>query len=128
MNVFSLPDNLQNSLESLVDNKTLLNSAYIIESNSFSEYLRKIRAKIIFIKKHEPPHTCSICLSGINTIVKKTHCGHSYHPACIDKWSRTSSTCPMCRCEIFICTVSYTAHCMNLLSEADPDLDTYEIG
>ena len=47
---------------------------------------------------------CSICYEPViehpapgATGSHRSSCGHLYHPACIAKWHRTQSTCPMCR-------------------------------
>ena len=29
----------------------------------------------------------------------ETHCGHKFHIECINKWTSTNNTCPMCRAE-----------------------------
>ena len=42
---------------------------------------------------------CPICLDtfveGDEVIVLS--CGHTYHPTCIETWSRTGNVCPLCR-------------------------------
>ena len=43
---------------------------------------------------------CSICLEQIekkDEIKKLLNCNHYFHKSCIDTWSRTNNTCPLCR-------------------------------
>lgn len=42
---------------------------------------------------------CCICLSAIEagTSSATTSCGHSFHFGCLATWSKTKSTCPLCR-------------------------------
>jgi hypothetical protein len=41
---------------------------------------------------------CSICLGTITpTTIRTLDCTHSYHARCLERWKRTSRTCPMCR-------------------------------
>ncbi|CAK4680758.1 hypothetical protein LEN26_018687 [Aphanomyces euteiches] len=41
---------------------------------------------------------CPICLEemGVNELLQ-LQCGHSFHPKCVDDWTKTSQTCPICR-------------------------------
>jgi len=42
---------------------------------------------------------CSICLAAIEATTSsvRTACGHHFHFGCLATWSKTKSTCPMCR-------------------------------
>ncbi|ONK75878.1 uncharacterized protein A4U43_C03F21530 [Asparagus officinalis] len=45
---------------------------------------------------------CSICLDSFNegdTLIR-LHCGHRFHPICLQPWVRTCSDCPYCRANI----------------------------
>ena len=52
--------------------------------------------------------TCSICLETTQQnkyqnirIWYKVSCQHTYHKECIEKWTSTHKTCPLCRQDIF---------------------------
>lgn len=48
------------------------------------------------------PKECSICLDPLKgKPVQCCQCGHCFHEACILKWLKTSTTCPLCRRECF---------------------------
>jgi hypothetical protein len=41
---------------------------------------------------------CPVCLSDMSMSASRTlECGHTFHTRCLDRWKRTSRTCPMCR-------------------------------
>jgi hypothetical protein len=42
---------------------------------------------------------CCICLAAIEATTSsvRTSCGHHFHFGCLATWSKTKSTCPMCR-------------------------------
>ena len=41
---------------------------------------------------------CSVCLTSMGPGSTRTlPCGHTFHSRCIERWKRTSCTCPMCR-------------------------------
>lgn len=42
---------------------------------------------------------CAICMENptAGEQWKQLHCGHKYHPTCIDTWLITHHTCPICR-------------------------------
>lgn len=42
---------------------------------------------------------CCICLAAIEATTSsvRTSCGHHFHFACLATWSKTKSSCPMCR-------------------------------
>lgn len=47
---------------------------------------------------------CSICYdSTLNDKFVSLDCNHTFHENCIQTWSRTSATCPICRYNIFMC-------------------------
>jgi hypothetical protein len=47
---------------------------------------------------HTTDETCAVCLTHMNeTNSRRLDCGHSFHTQCINRWKRTSYTCPMCR-------------------------------
>ncbi|KAJ4987315.1 SWIM zinc finger protein [Stagonosporopsis vannaccii] len=52
--------------------------------------------------KRKPVYdACSICFEdqdpGIHDITFWSTCGQNFHETCIDEWSETGSTCPMCK-------------------------------
>lgn len=40
---------------------------------------------------------CPICLSDMTSSSRTLECGHAFHVRCLERWKRTSRTCPMCR-------------------------------
>ena len=42
---------------------------------------------------------CSICLCAVDATTSsvRTSCGHTFHFNCLATWSKTKTTCPMCR-------------------------------
>lgn len=45
--------------------------------------------------------TCPICFDSCsNKKIATTRCGHVFHEECLTKWTRLSSTCPMCRRDV----------------------------
>ncbi|KAH7298180.1 hypothetical protein KP509_25G031000 [Ceratopteris richardii] len=47
--------------------------------------------------------SCVVCLSPFEaneTLKLLPPCRHAFHPACIDPWFETHSTCPICRSEV----------------------------
>ena len=40
---------------------------------------------------------CPICLEHINGVACGFGCGHCFCEACSDEWSKSGTTCPMCR-------------------------------
>lgn len=52
---------------------------------------------LTFIK--ENVQVCGICLE--DGICENTYlCNHSFHPACLERWTQKHSTCPLCRMRI----------------------------
>ncbi len=47
----------------------------------------------------DPTMDCCICLAAIEATTSsvRTSCGHHFHFACLATWSKTKSSCPMCR-------------------------------
>tara|TARA_B100001094_G_C17939899_1_gene674987 strand:+ start:486 stop:866 length:381 start_codon:yes stop_codon:yes gene_type:complete len=43
---------------------------------------------------------CSICLKPMKKLIKRTACGHCYHPKCLNKWIVQHANCPLCRAEV----------------------------
>jgi hypothetical protein len=43
--------------------------------------------------------SCCICCEDFNgrCNVMTLHCGHHYHPKCIERWAREHSDCPLCK-------------------------------
>ena len=43
--------------------------------------------------------SCLICMEDIarGQAVRTLRCAHSFHQPCVDRWLRTSRTCPVCR-------------------------------
>lgn len=47
---------------------------------------------------HTEGDQCSICMTNmLPRSTRELECGHSFHVRCIDRWKRSSRTCPMCR-------------------------------
>ena len=45
-----------------------------------------------------PAPECSICLESIgSTAIFVTKCKHIFHRGCINKWCKTTNSCPLCR-------------------------------
>jgi len=41
---------------------------------------------------------CPVCLGDMSVQTTRTlECGHAFHTRCLERWKRTSRTCPMCR-------------------------------
>lgn len=40
---------------------------------------------------------CVICLKQMTVKLGKTCCNHIFHYRCIDRWVRSSASCPICR-------------------------------
>jgi len=43
---------------------------------------------------------CQICLEEMKKSVdniRSLQCGHTFHKSCIDRWEKSSGTCPICR-------------------------------
>jgi Ring finger domain len=59
-----------------------------------SYMLCKTHAKIF--KQNQALEECVICYNKLSRI-KKLPCGHEFCGKCIDRWLRTSNTCPTCR-------------------------------
>jgi hypothetical protein len=50
-----------------------------------------------------PAPECSICLESIgSTAIFVTKCKHIFHKGCINKWCKTTNSCPLCRTEKII--------------------------
>lgn len=48
--------------------------------------------------QHSTLTSCPVCFSQLTEGTSRTlPCSHVFHTRCIDRWKRTSSTCPMCR-------------------------------
>jgi len=47
---------------------------------------------------------CSICLKRINNddLKQKTPCEHTFHTACLSRWTQANNFCPLCRTPIHL--------------------------
>lgn len=45
---------------------------------------------------------CTICIEDILTDIEYLPCAHSFHKECIDEWTKTNNTCPICKIPIYI--------------------------
>jgi hypothetical protein len=44
---------------------------------------------------------CVVCLSTVlNTELRQTDCGHSYHKTCLKDWLLIQTTCPSCQYQL----------------------------
>ncbi len=69
------------------------------KSSNFSRIpVAKFRDVLSSEIRHED---CSICLESLSTSVCETSCKHQYHKECIETWSKSSSTCPLCRSGLY---------------------------
>ena len=42
--------------------------------------------------------SCPVCLTAMSDgTSRRLDCGHTFHTRCLERWKRTSTTCPMCR-------------------------------
>jgi Ring finger domain len=42
--------------------------------------------------------SCPVCLASMSQgTFRRLDCGHTFHTRCLERWKRTSTTCPMCR-------------------------------
>lgn len=77
---------------------SIKNQFKIIQINS------KYRIKTSLIKKYSMKMPCMICLKNLHhrRPVTVLACGHKFDNKCINKWTRRSLTCPICRAPIII--------------------------
>ena len=56
-------------------------------------------------KKEKKEKECPICFGNYteNDDIYNLKCNHYFHKSCIEKWVKTSGTCPLCRYNIFLC-------------------------
>ncbi|NBS68975.1 hypothetical protein EBT31_08670 [bacterium] len=48
--------------------------------------------------QHSGAAGCPVCLLNMSHGSSRTlPCSHTFHTRCLDRWKRTSNTCPMCR-------------------------------
>ena len=50
--------------------------------------------------QHDATDDCAICLRPLRAGPRRGRalpCRHEFHSACLDKWTRTNQTCPICR-------------------------------
>ncbi len=42
---------------------------------------------------------CAVCLTDFTdgVALRRLHCGHHYHPRCVNPWLRSHGTCPQCK-------------------------------
>ncbi|PIA54910.1 hypothetical protein AQUCO_00901072v1 [Aquilegia coerulea] len=56
---------------------------------------------LVAYEKHDKElFDCVVCLSEFEereTVKMIPHCGHVFHPECIDKWFSSHASCPICR-------------------------------
>ena len=51
-----------------------------------------------YCSRHTNCFECSVCLFGKSKRQKLTlNCGHSFCKSCIDTWTKTNNSCPLCR-------------------------------
>jgi len=68
---------------------------------------------------------CSICFSQMTPATTRLlECGHSFHTRCIDRWKRTSRTCPICR-QPFDQPVYKVAITIQCIADNQQATDTY---
>lgn len=48
--------------------------------------------------QHRCTSSCPVCLTSMSPGTCRTlGCTHTFHTRCLERWKRTSNTCPMCR-------------------------------
>lgn len=55
---------------------------------------------------HKDRSVCAVCMNDDDDTMTVTHCGHTYHKACLAKWSESVKSpmwypCPVCRASLF---------------------------
>lgn len=68
---------------------------------------------------------CSICFSNMSQgSSRQLECTHTFHTRCIERWKRTSRTCPICRqpFDLPMYNVSVTIQCV---SDGQTATETY---
>lgn len=53
------------------------------------------------------PKQCSICQEEFAARAIMLECGHAFDESCIEEWLRRSHTCPLCRRDLVLATVSH---------------------
>ncbi|EEF48181.1 E3 ubiquitin-protein ligase RNF181 [Ricinus communis] len=58
---------------------------------------------MVSVSTEDDDSVCSVCMEGFQSDMggKQVQCGHVYHAACISSWLSNSSSCPLCRFNIF---------------------------
>ena len=53
------------------------------------------------IVEEEPENNCPVCHTPYeNEATTTTHCNHRFHAECLQNWTITHHSCPMCRAPI----------------------------
>lgn len=63
---------------------------------------------------HVHASLCTVCLESLAFCdeVCTMPCGHIFHTGCINKWSDSKSTCPLCRKNIFTLSIRNKGICI----------------
>ncbi|KAK1669589.1 hypothetical protein QYE76_057748 [Lolium multiflorum] len=72
---------------------------------------------------------CAICLLDSRTQDRDTHmlpCSHLFHKGCITTWFHRASTCPTCRRECFVRSVSHQDELSDSEEEEPMEDELYE--
>lgn len=81
---------------------------------------KDISKDIKIVRKFKGLDECCICNENYTIKQKpaKLKCGHIFHQECINTWSRTSPTCPICRNSVISCDkctgkgfINFDLHC-----------------
>ncbi len=108
---FSLNSFMGEESESDSDDENM-NHIYIDEDDKYDYFancklINKYLGKPEKIKKSDPliveECDCYICFEKYKEHEYKRKlpkCGHTFHKKCVDKWLKTKSTCPHCRCDL----------------------------
>jgi len=87
------------------EERTATNRVYQLKKYCYSCSEKDISKYIDNYETKEGDGECPICFCEYepNIKVSKLRCDHIFHSNCIQKWFKSSGTCPMCRNNVFDC-------------------------
>ena len=54
----------------------------------------------VAIQMEDDKNTCPICLEDLTSDTLSLVCSHTFHKQCVEQWTETESTCPVCRAQL----------------------------